>query len=350
MSDITLYGDNKGSLQAPVFSEDLFLSFKEYVNRKDTTMKGYMGCLRQFAKWMQDNGIKQPNRKDILAYKEHLCNSGYTAGTQRQYLRAVKQFFNWTSFAGLYPNVAENIHGAVVRTDIHKKDALSKEDVMRIADTIDVSDEQGKRLYTIFLLCLTCGLRTIEIHRANVGDIKEAGDITYLYIQGKGHDEKDQPVELIPEVLDALRDYLKVRETPVILKSPLFTSTSNRSKGGRIATTTISTMIKKMLVSAGYDNDRITAHSLRHTSGTAAYKATGNIYVAQKHQRHSDPKTTEIYIHAEERRERHTEQQVYDYLFTEEGNRDEYAEIIGLIKNLPKEKINLVTSFVKALK
>jgi len=33
---------------------------------------------------------------------------------------------------------------------------------------------------------LTCGLRTIEVSRANIGDLRVLGDNTVLYIQGKG--------------------------------------------------------------------------------------------------------------------------------------------------------------------
>lgn len=48
---------------------------------------------------------------------------------------------------------------------------------------------------------------------------------------------------------------------------------------------------------AGYDSERITAHSLRHTAGTTAQRITGNIYLTQRYMRHSDPATTEVYLH-----------------------------------------------------
>ena len=220
----------------------------------------------------------------------------------------------------------------------------------KIAASIDTSDEQGKRLYAMYLLCITCGLRTVEINRANIEDIKTVGGVSYLYIQGKGKDDKDAPVELIPEVQEAIKAYLSSRSDKPTPKSPLFASTSNRSKGGRIATTTISTMLKETLVKAGYDSDRLTAHSLRHTSGTGAYKATGNLLLAQKHQRHADPSTTEIYIHAEERAERHTEQQVYNYFFRGDNENDQQQQAINLIASLNPEKLAAVIDFMKAIK
>ena len=336
--------------QVPAFSTSLFERFIDYTDRKETTVKGYFTCIRQFVKWLELNDIRQPEREHIKAYRDYLASSGLATGTQAQYLRAVKHFFKWTASEGLYPNVADNIHGAKIRHDVHKKDALQREDVAQIADTIDRSDEQGKRLYAIYLLCITCGLRTIEINRANVEDLKTVGGKTYLYIQGKGHDDKDAPVLIIPEVKEAINDYFQSRSEKVTPKSPLFTSTSNRSKGGRILTTTISTMLKTLLVNAGYDSDRLTAHSLRHTSGTGAYMATGNIYLAQKHQRHADPATTEIYIHAEERDSRTTEQQVYNYYFRGEDERTAQQEALELIAALSPDKLEKVIDFIKMIK
>ena len=49
------------SLQAAqrrsVSNADLFASFIVYTDRKDSTVKGYLTCLREFAKWLDNNGI-----------------------------------------------------------------------------------------------------------------------------------------------------------------------------------------------------------------------------------------------------------------------------------------------------
>ena len=358
MESLTVIGNTALKQPAAAISADLFKRFIEYTDREPTTMKGYITCLRQFVKWMKESGITSPQRADILAYKEYLNTASFgrsgaetlKAGTKQQYLRAVKHFFKWTAAEGLYPNIADNIHGAKVRTDTHKKDALDREAVKVIADSIERDTEQGKRLYAMYLLCISCGLRTIEINRANIEDIKTVGSRTYLYLQGKGHSEHDQPVLLIPEVKAAVLDYLESRTDHHTSKGPLFVSSSNRSKGQRIAPTTISTMLKGALVNAGYDSDRLTAHSLRHTSGTGAYKATGNIYLAQKHQRHADPATTEIYVHAEEREERNTEQQVYDYYFKDDAGHDDRQEAIAMLNTLPPAKLHQVYEFIKAIR
>ena len=56
-------------------------------------------------------------------------------------------------------------------------------------------------------------------------------------------------------------------------------------------------MLKRAMQEAGFDSDRLTAHSLRHSTGGAVMKLTGNnIYLTQQYMRHSDPATTERYL------------------------------------------------------
>ena len=183
---------------------------------------------------------------------------------------------------------------------------------------------------------MTTGLRTVEICRANIRDLSVAGDDTVLYVQGKGHDDKDQPVLLISEVCEAVRDYLQSRSDRPTGKSPLFVSTGNRSRGKRIATTTISTMLKKMLINAGYDSDRLTAHSLRHTSGTGAHKAGLDLYSVQHLMRHCDPATSEIYIHDENHTEAEQKgrQGIYDYYFNN-------ADLTPVLPELERELMTM---------
>ena len=358
--------------------QQLMERFIDYTDRKETTVKNYKKCISRFLTWLAYNEIRQPQREDIKAYRDFLASCGYTAGTQQQYLRAVKHFFSWLAAEGIYPNVADNVHPPKVRHDIHKKDALGREDVPIVAESIDRSTENGKRLYAMYLLAITGGLRTIEISRADVGDIKTVGGRTYLYVWGKGHDDKDAPILIIPEVKEAIQEYLSSRPDKYTAKSPLFVASGNKGRpgtkiykrddlgnyvldengkkivdhlsDGRMTPTSISALFKEMLVKAGYDSDRITAHSIRHTSGTGVYKATHNIYLAQKHQRHTNASTTEIYVHAEERQERDTEQQVYNYYFRAQDPDSEKERAMQMLANLSPDEVRKVIDFMNAIK
>ena len=330
---------------------NIFSSFVDFCSVQDSTLKGYTVCLRAFARWMTGQGINAPTKSDIREYVRYLDGSDLKPGTKRQYFRAVKQLYKWAASEGLCADVTAGIKGIWKQDRLHhKKDALDREDVQKIAGTIDRETEQGKRLYCMLLLGIIDGLRTVEITRANVGDIKTVSGKTYLYVWGKGHSEPDTPVLLPREVKAAIDDYLSSRTDNPTPKSPLFVSTSNRSKGNRIAASTVSKIIKAMLKAAGYDSDRLTAHSLRHTSGTGIYKATKNLFLTQQHLRHVNPETSEIYMHAEERENRNTEEQVYNYYFL---GKDEVIstqqEAITLINMLPADKLEKALDVLRAI-
>lgn len=329
------------------FNADLFDRFINYTDVKETTLKGYAVCIRAFIKYLAENNIHQPQREDIKAYKAYLDSTDHTAGTKQQYLRAVKHFFKWTSAEGLYPNIADNIKGVKVRRDNTKKDALSEADIQKICSSIDRSNEAGKRDFAIILLAVTCGLRIIEMQRADIEDIKTIAGEKVLFIQGKGREEKDEYKKITPEVWEALSDYLGAR-TDTSKKAPLFTGTSNRAKGERLTEPSISRIIKGIFKAAGYDSDRITAHSLRHTSVTMLLKAGATIQEAQQHARHADPATTGIYAHNIEREKQHTEQRIYNQIFNP-TSRNLLDEAEALLQGFTQSQLIAAIDYLKGV-
>lgn len=388
------------SIQAQDFhGEELMSRFISYIDRTQATARTYVINLRQFIAWMRYSAVKRPTREDIISYRNWLGQEhdaieidpqnakGWTyrtdkAGrpqritckpnTVKQYLQSVRQFFSWTAAEGLYPNIAANIHGPKVKTDTHRKDALTAAEVLTIENSIEAnaqsrqdaagaaekdragkmqrSEEQGLRLRAMYLLAVNAGLRTVEISRANVKDLQSRDGRTWLYIQGKGHTEADQRKPITPEVKAALDEYMSSRTDEPTSASPLFVSTGNRSKGQRIAPTTISTMLKRAMQEAGFDSERLTAHSLRHTAGTTVQEITGNLFLTQKYMRHANPATTEIYLHNDtERQEADIAQQLYNrYHGTEES--DTTAQLATVTASMSPAQMEQLLMIARAMK
>ncbi len=160
------------------------------------------------------------------------------------------------------------------------------------------------------------GLRTIEVIRASVEDIIFKGTQRVLLIQGKGRDEKDNFVLLTDKTYQPIAQYLATREN-INNSDPLFTSTSNNSKGDRLTTRTISYIAKEGLKAIGLDEKSFTAHSLRHTTAVNILRAGGSLETAQFTLRHSNPATTQIYTATlnEERRLQNSGEALIDNLF-----------------------------------
>ena len=287
--------EGSNALQAPQeITEDLYNSFIAYIDASQKTVETYTRAIRQFAKYMAENGIRRPVREDVIAYREWLKEDRKPT-TVQNYITAVRLFFQWTEQEKLYPNIADHVKGAKLDRN-HKKDYLTSRQVKKVLETAKEDSIQGLRDYAILAVMFTGGLRTIEVSRANIEDLRTAGDDTALYLQGKGHEERTDYIKLMPEVEDALRAYLTARGA-TDPKEPLFTSTSNNSKGKRISTRTVSGIVKEALKNAGYNSEKLTAHSTRHTAVTLALMGGQKLEEVQQFARHKNLATTLIYAH-----------------------------------------------------
>ena len=277
-------------------SEELYLRFVSFIDASEKTMETYTRALRQMFKYFRENGITRPDRDDILRYRDSLKATGHKPTTIQNYITASRLFFQWTEQERIYPNVAAHIKGAKLDRE-HKKDYLTSRQAKAVLTDIERSTPQGIRDYAIVALMMTGGLRTIEVVRADIGDIRTVGDNSVLFIQGKGRDEKTEYIKLSPQVEKAIREYLKTRgEVPS--DAPLFTSLSNNSKGNRMTTRAVSGIAKACMVEAGYNSSRLTAHSLRHTAVTLSLLAGKPLEEVQQFARHANISTTMIYNHA----------------------------------------------------
>lgn len=386
------------SLTAPQrdLTPDLFTRFVNWIDRSSKTARTYIINLRQFVAWLHYSSITRPEREDILFYRQYLSSEheaimldGNTwkyrtdsngnrikilckPNTVAQYLRSVCAFFKWAASEGLYPDIAANIHAPKVKHDTHRKEALTAQEVQEIETSITSnaaadltaaeasskdkegrmqrSTEQGKRLYAMYLLTVTAGLRTVELSRANVKDLESKNGCTWLYIWGKGHTEADTKKAIAPEVAAALHDYLKSRTDNPTGNSPLFVATGNRSGGKRLAETTISTMLKGAMQAAGFNSERLTAHSLRHTAGTNAMELTGDLYQTQQYMRHCNPATTEIYLHVDtEKQDADIAQRLYNHYHGIDNQSDSREQLQEAMKKMDAEQLEQLVMIAKTM-
>jgi len=296
MNELTTVQQNNAIEAKPFVGAELFARYIAYLDSSPKTVETYTRALRQLFSYFSLNGITQPTRADILAFRDELKASGHKPTTVQSYITATKIFFSWTEQEGLYPNIAEHLKGAKLDRN-HKKDYLTSGQVKEVLASIDRSTEQGLRDYAMLFLMVTGGLRTIEVSRANIGDLRTLGDNSVLYVQGKGREEKTDYIKLSAPAEQAIRAYLKARGEKDE-EAPLFSSTSNNNRGARLTTRSVSGIVKTRLQQAGYDSEKLTAHSLRHTAVTLSLLAGKDITEVQQFARHANIATTMIYNHA----------------------------------------------------
>ena len=292
---------------------ELYQAYISYLDASPRTAEAYKANIRQFVKWLNANGISQPQRADVIRYRDEL-KERCKPSTVQAYITALRLFFRWTSQADLYPNIADHVKGAKLDNS-HKKDYLTATQVKHLLASIDVSSMKGRRDYALIALMVTGGLRDIEASRANTEDLRPLAGGTVLYLQGKGREERTEFTHVVPVIENALRDYLKKRQR-VQPGEPLFASLGNNSKEQRLTPRSISAIVKQRLTAAGYDSDRLTAHSLRHTAVTLSLMGGQSLQEVQQFARHQSISTTQIYAHNLDRAKNKCAETIAGAIFT----------------------------------
>ena len=294
--------------------EELVDSFIASQDVKESSKLLYRRTLKQYFNWVESKSylLSEIARPQLLEYKEELLSSNMSSLTIGSYISSVRRLYEWTEANKYYPNVAKGIKTP------KRKQQFKRQPLLPAQATALLSYCQDKTLrdYAIVNLLLRTGLRTIEVIRANVGDITFKGSQRVLLVHGKGRDEKDNFVLLTEKAYQPIAEYLATRGK-VNGSEPLFTSTSNNSKGERLSTRSISYIAKEGLKAIGLDERAFTAHSLRHTTAVNILRGGGSLEQAQFTLRHSNPATTQIYTATlnEERRLQNSGEALLDNLY-----------------------------------
>lgn len=290
----------------PAYADDdaLVAAFLAELDASARTRDSYRKAVKQYRIWLaeRDMGLLSVDAAGVLEYKRGMMAQGRKPSTVNAYMAAVRAFYRWTERRRIYPNVASGIKGERISRG-GAKDSLTLEQARRLlSPTGEAEGERDARDRAMVALMALRGLRTCEVARADVGDVRTVNGRAVLYVQGKGRGDKGEFVVLSEDLLDLLMAYLSHRGKPAD-NEPLFTGVSNHGRGSRMTTRSVSRVAKSAMAAAGIDSPRITAHSLRHTAVTFALLGGATVQEAQAMARHSNINTTLIYAHNIDRAE-----------------------------------------------
>lgn len=288
---------------------------------KESSRRLYGRTLRQFFAWVELTGRSLPEltKADATEYKGYLENvlklSPLTVGS---YIVSLRKFFAWVENEGLYKDITRGIK-TPQRSQAFEKQYLSEE---KSRELLEHFEESSLRDYAIVNLMLRTGLRTIEVSRAQVGDICFMGEQRVLKIWGKGKTEAEKGkdynfVVLTDRAYLPILNYLESSRKGSRSGEPLFTSDSNRNQGKQLSTRTISGICKQGLKAIGLNGREYTAHSLRHTTASLLLEHGETLLAVQHVLRHASVNTTQRYTRQKEKelRIRHAPETALDFAF-----------------------------------
>jgi integrase/recombinase XerD len=260
-----------------------------------TTAATYQRGMTRFLAWCDQTQVHTIDQETIKKWKASL--KAYKANSINAWLSGVRAFFSWAKGKRmLVINPTDGVRGAR-RKDTskkHKRETLTDQEVGRLLDQPDTSKPEGVRDLAWISLMLFTAMRTVEVQRAELKDLRTVGNKLVLDVTGKGHDEADDVVVVAnPEAQANLSNWLAIRGNK---PGPLFWSLSDRSRNQALSSQALRGLWLKYKTAAGIVGNK-TAHSLRHTAITSAIRHGATPLQARQMARHKSLDTTMIYYH-----------------------------------------------------
>jgi site-specific recombinase XerD len=149
---------------------------------------------------------------------------------------------------------------------------------------------EGARAYALLATLIFTGIRKAELLNLELCDVDLERRVLAVR-RGKGG--KDRLLPILPQLNEALRPYLEIRNTSTRSKSPYFFI--GRDSNGRIPDVVLRRAIDRIRSKSGV---HFAPHMMRHTFATLMLQGGCDVFSLSKLMGHSDIKTTTIYLSA----------------------------------------------------
>jgi len=275
----------------------LFLASVQDRLRSKGSMSIYATVLNGYFDSIKDD-ITQMNKRTAGKYILSPTLSDYT---KRLYKSVLKAFCDWVLEYQLLDSSDLSKEQKIIKKGLKKISVQSLREIASLRVVLprtltstyhkdSLSEQQRKRLLGLakkqrdraILSLMACnGLRTVEVLRLSVTDIKiQQGKIA---IWGKGRSEKSKDtIKLSSQAKKEVNNYLKFQG---IKKGLIFSGLTRRELDEMI-----NSYFKRLRVKG-----KFSPHSLRHTAGQLMYEKKIPLELIQKTLRHADMRTTMMY-------------------------------------------------------
>lgn len=241
-----------------------------------STIRTYKSMIAIFLTAFPDCDLNVLMHDDIHQFLcEKLTEGGYSQSYQRQFMGALKLFY-------------EKRHGRhlnLEKLEMPRKDkklpkVMHKDEVSAIFSRV-----KNLKHRTLIAVQYGCGLRVGEMLNLKVHNYDQVRKLLWIR-QSKGF--KDRRVPVSPGVRRQLKEYLEA----YIPLNYLFEG----QNGGKYTASSVNAVLQKAAMEAGIER-KVTSHMLRHSYATHILEAGTDLRHIQELLGHKSSKTTEIYTH-----------------------------------------------------
>ena len=248
-----------------------------------------------FRQHLEDNGdslsitdITHHNIEDFLA---KLYDLGISSSSQARILSGLKSFYRFL----IQEKICEEDPTLLVSFPSigrHIPEVLSYEEIVKMIETIDLSQQFGHRNKAIIEVMYGCGLRVSEVISLNISDIYVKDE--FVRIIGKG--DKERLVPIGKKTLKELMLYTRGERLHQDIKPKFSDKVFISARGTSLTRQSVFLLVKSLAEKAGIKKT-ISPHTLRHSFATHLLEGGADLRAVQQMLGHSSISTTEIYTH-----------------------------------------------------
>lgn len=271
-------------------------------NASAYTVKSYREDLMQALAFFRERlgtADATPDRITTRLLRAHMAwlhEQGYAKPTIARRIASVRSWLRFLCRRGvLQVNPAEGLRGP--KQDKKLPNFMTEANIDRLLSLEPGESPLALRDKAMLETLYSAGVRVGELCSLKIDDLDlDEGLIT---VRGKGR--KERLALLGSKAKQALRDWLKARESFQAHLHKSGTAVFLNKNGGPLTVRSVGRILEKYLIQAGLDASA-TPHTLRHTFATHLLDAGADIRGVQELLGHKNLATTQIYTHVSTQR------------------------------------------------
>ena len=268
------------------------------------TVRNYRHYLTRFLTWMQDKSVPLLHSninieligqfRIFLANLKDKNNSLLQKSTQTYHIIALRSFLRYLIIRRDIP-VLNPDKIDLPRTDSRVIEFLNTEQLTRLLNSPEISNEMGLRDKVILELFFSTGLRVSELTRLNRDQINL--ETREFSVKGKG--SKVRLVFVSDTAAEWIRRYLAVRKDsyrPLFIRYSRDRSEAKQGEKMRLTPRSVERIVRKYSKKCGLPFDAH-PHTLRHSFATDLLIQGADLRSVQEMLGHESIRTTQVYTH-----------------------------------------------------
>lgn len=288
-----------------IFNEHFMLisayqkGFKSYLQLErgmsQNTITAYLHDTGLFLSWKNQSysklSLKEITIKELNEFIISIVDLDVGAYTQARIISGLKSFFKYLLLEKIIEtNPCELIEAPKLGRKL--PDVLTIDEVERVINSVDLSQNEGERNKAILEILYGCGLRVSELISLSISNLHLNEGV--ILVTGKGNKQRLVPIG--EKAAKQLRTYLTYTRPNINVSRNSSDTVFLNRRGNSLTRQMIFYIVKLHVEKAGIKKN-ISPHSFRHSYATHLVQNGADLRVVQELLGHVSITTTEIYTH-----------------------------------------------------